>query len=213
MPKTTWTPQFFSTTRGRILKYLCVEKRTVAELADDLGLTGSAVRAHLAGLMRDGLVESAGSRRAARRPKTVYDLTPQGQRLFPKVYGPLLARLLDVMSEQLLPDARRALVEQAARRLFPPKLAQIRSLAPKQRLARLMDVLEPVAELERAGKSLVLRGCGCPMASAVTGHPELCQLAAAMLTDLLDMPVQEKCDRADSPHCRFEIGRSQPSKR
>jgi predicted ArsR family transcriptional regulator len=203
MPKTIWSPRFFGTTRGRILKCLCMEPRTVDELAKRLGVTGNAVRVHLASLVRDGLVRPAGTRRAIRKPKVAYDLTLHGQQLFPKAYGALLTRLLDVLSEQLRPDAARALLEQAGSRLVPADLKG-RSPAAKRRLARLAEILEPVAELERDGHKFVLRGCGCPLAAVVSEHPEVCQLAADLLTDVLGVPVQEKCNRAESPHCRFE---------
>lgn len=212
MTKTIWSPHFFGTTRGGILKCLCVEQRTVDELAKDLGITGSAVRVHLASLVRDGLVRAAGSRRAARKPKVAYDLTQQGQQLFPKAYGPLLTRLMDAMSEQLGPDTTRGLMEQAGRRLVPANLNEGRSSPSKRRLARLAEILEPVAELERHGNKFVLRGCGCPLAAVVSEHPEVCQFAADLLTGVIGVPVREKCDRSESPHCRFEgelPGRSQ----
>jgi predicted ArsR family transcriptional regulator len=55
--------RFFSSTRGRIVALLRAATRTVDELADALGLTDNAVRAHLVTLERDGLVEPSGQPR------------------------------------------------------------------------------------------------------------------------------------------------------
>ena len=48
--------RFFASTRGRVTTLLRQGDRTVEELAQALGLTDNAVRAHLVTLERDGLV-------------------------------------------------------------------------------------------------------------------------------------------------------------
>src|SRR5687767_4210493 len=93
--------RFFASTRGRVTALLRHGDRTVEELAQPLGLTDNAVRAHLATLERDGLVRQAGLRRGTSKPAYAYALTPAPERLFPKAYGTLLRMLLDVHSERL----------------------------------------------------------------------------------------------------------------
>jgi hypothetical protein len=51
----------------------------------------------------------------------------------------------------------------------------------------------------------VIRGNGCPLAAAVSVHPEVCQLAEALVAEIVKAPVHEHCDRSARPHCRFEI--------
>jgi predicted ArsR family transcriptional regulator len=204
MPKTTWSPQFFGTSRGRIIKLLCFGDHSVAELASRLGITDNAVRAHLAALVRDDLVEKKGLKRGLRRPNAVFHLTPRGHQLFPKAYGVVLKHLADVLFEWRPSDTRKLFIE-AGRRVAESRVSGIRSLNRKQRLATLMEALEPAAELQRDGKRLLLRGCGCPLAAVVASHPELCQLAAEFLTELLGRPVREQCERAPSPRCCFVL--------
>src|SRR5437762_8979920 len=93
--------RFWTSTRGRIILLLRRESRTVNELAAALALTDNAVRAHLTALERDGLVRQSGSRAGTRRPNLTYDLTPGGERLFYRAYGPLVHQLLDVLAERL----------------------------------------------------------------------------------------------------------------
>src|SRR3712207_1307210 len=90
--------RFFSTTRGQVVQLLRRASRTVEELARALELTDNAVRAHLAALERDGLVRQGGLRRGPGKPSYTYGLTPESERLFPKPYGPVLRRLLDVLA-------------------------------------------------------------------------------------------------------------------
>ena len=185
---------------------LCFAKRTVSELARHLGTTDNAVREHLAALAQDGLVKQSGRRPGARRPHATYDLTPRGHQLFPKAYGPLLSRFLDVVSEKLPTHSELDLLKEAGARLARAYLGDFESLGPKRRLERLMSVLKPVAELEKKGSQLIIHGCGCPMSALVRSHPELCTLSADLLGDVLGRPVQERCQReGDSPHCCFQI--------
>src|SRR5215208_4719458 len=89
--------RFFASTRGRVTTLLRHGERTVEELAQSLGWTDNAVRAHLTTLERDGLVRHAGLRRGTSKPAYAYTLTPAAERLFPKAYGTLLRLLLDVL--------------------------------------------------------------------------------------------------------------------
>ena len=63
MPGMQSNQRFFTSTRGRIVTLLRRASRTVDELAAALDLTDNAVRAHLATLERDGIVQQRGARR------------------------------------------------------------------------------------------------------------------------------------------------------
>ncbi len=65
MARKNWNRWFFASTRGQIITLLRRSSRTVDELAQVLDLTRTAVRAHLAALERDGLVQ-----RTVRVPET-----------------------------------------------------------------------------------------------------------------------------------------------
>jgi hypothetical protein len=39
----------------------------------------------------------------------------------------------------------------------------------------------------------------------VPGHPEVCRLAEALLTEVTGLPVHEDCDRGEIPRCCFEV--------
>src|SRR5215212_8255109 len=103
MKSTRGDERFWASTRGRIILLLRRASRTVNELAGELGLTNNAVRTHLTALERDNLVHASGTRPGPRRPHVTYGLTPEADHLFPKVYGPLLHLLLDVLKERMPP--------------------------------------------------------------------------------------------------------------
>lgn len=204
-----WTKRFFETTRGRIVRLLSSATRTVSELASHLGVTENAVRAQLATLERDGLARQSGIRPAFRKPNYAYALTPEGHQLFPKIYGPVLEELLDVLKENEGDKKTRAVLHTVADRLARRHLRELYDLAPEQRLARLGEMLEEFGaplEADQQPDGIVLRGCSCPLSSAVKSHPELCETLAAILSTLLQRPVKEKCDRTGTPCCCFRVG-------
>ena len=197
--------RFFSTTRGRVVQLLRRASRTVEELARALELTDNAVRAHLATLERDGLVRQTGLRRGPGKPSYTYDLTPESERLFPKAYGTVLRRLLDVLDERLGPEALEAVLRDVGRRLAgPPATGD----DPHRRLETAVAALNEMGGLteleERDGRPMIV-GYSCPLAAAVPGHPEVCRLAEALVQEMVGAPVLERCERGEPPRCRFEI--------
>src|SRR5260221_10605998 len=109
--------RFFASTRGRIVTLLRRSSHTVEELAQALDLTDNAVRAHLATLERDGVVQQNGARRGSGKPAYVYSLTPEAEQLFPKAYGPVLHELLDVLRQEMTTEEVDALMRTTGRRI------------------------------------------------------------------------------------------------
>src|SRR6266516_3395699 len=120
MARTNWNQRFFSSTRGQIITLLRRSSRTVEELAQALDLTHTAVRAHLATLERDGLVQHHSERRGSGKPSAVYDLAPEAEYLFPRVYSQLMYLLLEVLPERMTPDEVEMLLREVGRRMAAP---------------------------------------------------------------------------------------------
>jgi len=197
--------QFFASTRGRIVALLRRASRTVDELAAALDLTDNAVRAHIATLERDRLVERRGIRRGASKPAHAYELTREAERLFPKAYAAVLGHLLAALRERLPADALEDVLRTVGRRIAAQQPAM-----PNDFDARLvcaagaLDALGGLAEVERDGERFVIRGYDCPLARIAVDHPDICTVAEALLTDLIGVPVRERCERGARPRCRFE---------
>lgn len=200
----TWNQHFFASTRGRIVLLLRRSDHTVDELAQQLGLTDNAVRAHLATLERDGLVYQSGTRRGSGKPALVYDLTPEAERLFPKAYAPVLQQLLATLSASLPGEKLEEVIQQTGRRL-----AAQWNIAPGELRARLqgalavLNELGGLAELEEDEDSYIIQSYSCPLAAVAPNHPAACQLVRALLTELLGEPVTTQCGQSGPAHCRF----------
>jgi predicted ArsR family transcriptional regulator len=198
--------RFFASTRGQLVLLLRRASRTVEELAQALNLTDNAVRAHLATLERDGLVQQRGSRRSGGKPAYVYELTPGAERLFPKAYEPVLQHLLDVLGEQVPPAHLEHMLRAVGRRMAEEQPAPSGDLRARLAFAvQTLSELGGLAELEEQERAFLICGYRCPLAAVVPGHPAICQLAETLLSELIGLPVRECCEHDGAAHCCFEI--------
>jgi len=128
-----------SEARREILKLL---KRhgplPVEAVADALGITVSGARQHLSGLERDGVVTYHRVREGPGRPRHLYQLTTEGDAIFPRGYPELTRELLGYVQEadptlldQLFQRRAQRRVGEAHRRLdglpFSEKVAALTS--------------------------------------------------------------------------------------
>jgi len=207
MRATKLDERFFDSTRGRIVNLLRGNRRTVNELTEELGVTDNAVRAQLLSLERDGLVRQSGVQRGHRKPHFAYELTPEAEDLFPKAYDTLLNQLLSVLKHRLPPKALKEILREVGRSLMARQPADKKtSLEGRARNAlSVLETLGGAAQIERKRDTLVIRGESCPLSAAVAEHPEVCELAEALIAEIVGAPVHEHCDRSGPPRCRFEI--------
>ena len=199
--------RFFESTRGQIVMMLRTSACTVEDLAVRLNLTDNAVRAHLSTLERDGLVRQSGLRRGLRKPHFTYVLTDEADRLFPKAYDALLNQLIAVLKNRLEPDEIAGVLREVGRAVAADMPAGANgSLENRvQNALRVLEAIGGAATVEKEGDEFVIASSGCPLAAAVSVHPEVCQLAESLVAEIVKVPVKEQCDRTGRPKCRFEI--------
>ncbi|MBA4182558.1 MAG: ArsR family transcriptional regulator [Acidobacteria bacterium] len=209
MKGTKFGRNFFNSTRGRILDLLRVGVGTVDELSRGLELTDNAVRAHLATLERDGLVEQRGLQRGLRKPHFAYRLTDEAERLFPKAYHTLLNQLLVVLKLRLKPKELQSILREVASALAAGQNTSRSNESAERRAQRAVAVLEELggaSRIEKEDDKLLIRSnSGCPFSEIVSEHPEICRLAEVLLSEITKSEVREYCERGKSPQCAFEI--------
>jgi predicted ArsR family transcriptional regulator len=179
---------------------------SVSSLAEQLKLSDNAVRTHIAALERDGLIAPAGTLRdTGGKPARTYMLTRRGEELFPKAYAVVLGQLAEEIVRQEGPERARELLRAVGKRMA--------SGVPAGDLAA--RVASGAEALKGLGGDVVvtgqgdrwrLQGFGCPLAQVTGAHPEVCELARALLEEITGEPVAECCDRSGRPRCGFRIG-------
>lgn len=206
MAATKLDARFFASTRGRVILQLRDSTMTVNELADAMGITDNAVRAHLLALERDGLVSQRGIIKGFRKPHYVYGLTDEARHLFPAAYDSLLNRLLSVLKRSLSPKVLLNTLRSVGRDIAADAGESGSSL--DSRLGKALSTLEGLggaAKVVRNEDSLRIESDGCPFADVVAEHPEVCKIAESVVGEIVGVQVTEKCDRSGLPRCRFEI--------
>lgn len=200
--------RFLQSTQGQIVLLLRGQEQTVEDLADALKLTGNAVRAQLVALERDGLVEEVGVRPGVRKSHKTYSLSREGDQLFPKAFDLLLNRLLGALKGRMSSEELLSLLQQTALDLAP-KSSSTPKIAPlDQRLERALEILTQIggcAKLQKESNKYVISSASCPLSAIVSEHPEACELARALLENIIKLPVCESCTHGSCPSCRFEI--------
>ena len=204
--------RFFESTRGQIVNILRASACTVDELATRLELTDNAVRAHLATLERDGLVRQSGLKRGPRKPHFTYVLTPEADALFPKAYDTLLNQLIAVLKTRLEPAQIEDVLREVGRAMATdaPEGGSLQSRV--QTAVKMLEAIGGSAEIVEQGDITVIKGNGCPLAAAVSMHPEVCRLAETLVAEIVKVPVREVCNREGRPQCRFEISHKKAQK-
>lgn len=196
------------TTAVVIVTMLRTSACTVDELARSLELTDNAVRAHLTTLERDGLVKQKGVRRGFRKPHYTYTLSPEAEALFPKAYDVLLNQLIATLKARLPNETLEEIMREVGRSLAGGYAQHTKPHNAGSRAGEAVQVLSRLggsAVVEREDDHLIIRSDSCPIAATVAEHPEACQLAEALIAEIVGTKVRERCNREKSPKCCFEI--------
>lgn len=193
-------------TRGRIIDILRRSPATAREIARMLGLTYNAVRPHLAALQRDGLVRGDETRRGETRPSVVYRLAPGVDAALSRAYMPFASQLVGELGERLSEPELKDVMAGVGRRLAA-QWPRLRGETPRrvQAASELLMELGAPNEVETLEGGWKIRGIGCMLAEAVREQSAVCHAMESLLSELLEMPVRECCDReGDRPRCCFE---------
>ena len=209
METTKFGRNFFDSSRGRVVVLLRQGVDTVEELSQQLALTDNAVRAHLATLERDGLVERRGMKPGLRKPHFAYALTQEAETLFPKAYSTLLDRLISVLKRRLTPDELLSVMREVGRSLS--RTAGSTELEePLEARAQLgvlqLEALGGAPQMVREDDKVFIKSLNsCPFSDSTSEHPEICHLAEVLLSEITGLEVVEHCQRGTRPKCNFEV--------
>ena len=195
-----------SSTRERILMLLASRPHTIEELAKEISVTKNAVRAQIAFLAREGIVEIQGMFKSARRPGALYGLSPGSDLYFSRAYPVVLSHLILVLANQLPQEAFMAVMQELGQRLAGSTPRP--SGDPQERIRAALKFLKTLGSLgqmtQEDGK-VIITSLVCPIARAVAVDARVCTAMETLLRELTGLPVEERCNRAEQQGCRFII--------
>jgi predicted ArsR family transcriptional regulator len=202
----SWNTEKPAGSRDRIIRLLLKHQHTIEALAKKLGVTKNAVRAQIALLEREGIVEIQGEVKGTRRPAAVYGLRPGADVHFSKAYPVILSHLVRLLAQKLSQDEFRTVMRELGQRLAGAMPRPSGDARERIRAAlKFLKMLGSVAEMAEENGKVVISSYGCPIAEAVTVDARSCIVMEALLKELTGLPVTERCDHGERPSCRFEI--------
>jgi predicted ArsR family transcriptional regulator len=208
-----WLQRLMGETQATLLALLRRSRQTVTGLAGALRVTDNAVRTHIAELRRDGFVADVGAQRdTGGKPARLFELTKEGEELFPKAYAAVLGELVAEIERAQGRDRAVALLEAVGRRLAAARVAPDggrKDVPLEERVSRAAGALRALGgdvEVDRTGAGWRLQGHGCPLSAVTAGQPAVCALAQALIATITKRRVRECCHRSgERPRCAFDV--------
>jgi len=182
--------------------------RTADEIAEELHITRTAVRQHLAALERDRYVTRGESRKTAGRPGFVYQLTAQGGELFPRRYSWFSALLLESLQQhQGSERLEEYLRNMAANLVARAGDASVQSV--EQRLGTLGELMNDLGYdartiVDRNGAEV--RAYNCIYHHLAEEFPALCAFDVELIRGISGQDVEHvECMVRGGSCCRFRL--------
>ncbi len=168
-------------------------ERTVAQLAELLGISEVATRRHLGVLEEDGLVASHRVNQGRGRPVARYWLTEDAQRLFPQRYDALAGEMLEFLADTQGREGLRAYLRWRLEREVEGLRESVTAEDLEGRLEQLAEALSEAgyeATVEADGEGFTLTQHNCAIFDIAKDHPEMCAYEAATFSKVLGRDVQ-----------------------
>ena len=168
-------------------------ERTVAQLAQLLGISEVAVRRHLGVLEDDGLVASHRVNQGRGRPVACYWLTEDAQRLFPQGYDALAGEMLQFLADTQGREGLRTYLRWRLEREVEGLRSSVTAEDLHGRLEQLAGALSDAgydAVVEPAGDGFTLTQHNCAIFDVAKDHPEMCAYEAATFSKVLGGDVR-----------------------
>jgi predicted ArsR family transcriptional regulator len=184
---------------------------TVAEMSEQLGVTGTAVRNRLSRLLDSGLVERRAEARGRGRPRHAYQASVEAQKRLGQNYADLAVVLWDeLMTTVEDRKLRRLLFSRITERLAEMYRRQVSGPEWEGRLVQLTSLLHDrgvEAEVARDGVGAfpMLRQHSCPYYELAETDRAICALERKMFEKVLGRGLRLSQCRLDGDHsCDFQ---------
>lgn len=187
------------------------EGMSIDEMAVDMEISRTAVKQHLVGLEKERLVQEANLNSTGGRPARSYTLTEQGINRFPKQYSWFCNLLLDDLAVELSAEALEKMMWNMGVKLGRSLLPQYSHKTLQERLLALVELMQNLgyhAELVQQEGFPSIKAVNCVYHDLAQKHPELCQFDRALISTLLEQPIQQTaCMVNKDCDCRFNISK------
>lgn len=188
---------------------------TVADLCEALGITSMAVRRHLSGLQKDGLVECRLVRQTRGRPSYKYRLTPKAESMFPSAINNFAFELLDAVYEAKGHKGVMELLEMRDGALLKKLLPALQKLNLPDRVKEVVRIfsengyMTEFKEMEDGNYFIYQQHCA--VHNLATQYRQICVLESRLLERLLGVKTtRQQYIMKEDPVCGYMVFSKEP---
>lgn len=187
---------------------------SVDEAVQHTNLAKTTLREHFLQMERDGYINRDYVRSGPGRPSLQYQITPEGNRLFPSYESELIRKLLKYLKKQ----GEEHTIEQFFEAFWEERLQKARSRMDEEseknmkiQLDKLMGFLEeegfmPEFKTDQENSKIIIKECNCPFSEVIKETRLPCKLEAMFYQKLFDEQVERTSYIAEGDFsCTYEI--------
>jgi len=203
----------FGQRQQELLKALMFKKNglTIDAMAQELGITRTAVQQHLSALENGGYIEKGSLVHTGGRPSQVYVLTKEGVDLFPKQYSWFSELLLHSLKAEFGNEALEARLVAIGRNLAENLKSKIAGMTPAQQVTEATNILcelgyEAKTSHEKNESLPVINAHNCVYHHLAKDIEAVCKLDCSFLETLLDREIiHAQCIAKGGDTCQFLV--------
>jgi DeoR family transcriptional regulator, suf operon transcriptional repressor len=181
---------------------------TVAQLAQSLEVTSTAVRQRLNRLMNQEFVERTTTRYGRGRPSHRYRLTDKGRRKAGSNFTDLAVALWQEIARLENAEVRRLMMERLASRLAIMYAGLIHGRTLEEKMQSLSEVFaerQIPMDVEQSDNLPILTTTACPYPDLAKQDRSICNMERMLFSELLGEEVHlSKCRLDGAECCSFE---------
>jgi predicted ArsR family transcriptional regulator len=183
---------------------------SVAELADAMEVTPTAVRQRLTRLMSREIIQREALRNGRGRPKHRYWLTDKGMRMTGSNFTDLSMVLWKEVRGLEDPDLRRDMLRRIAQALANGYANQIQGNTPAERLHSVAEILAQrriPTTVDDTSANPSITAHACPYQALADQDHSVCTMERMMISEMVGQDVKlTQCRQEGDEQCRFQVG-------
>jgi predicted ArsR family transcriptional regulator len=188
---------------------------TVADLCAVLGVTSMAVRRHLSGLQKDGLVECRLVKQNRGRPTYKYRLSPKAEALFPSAINNFAFELLDAVYDARGHGGVMEILQMRDEAILKKLLPFLQKLPLSERIKQVVKIfsesgyMTEFTQLEDGNYFIYQQHCA--VHNLANQYRQICVLESRMLERLLGVrTARQRHMMKDDQVCGYMVYAAEP---
>jgi predicted ArsR family transcriptional regulator len=176
----------------------------VAQLAQAMRVTATAVRQRLTRLLAQGDIERFAQRAGRGRPVHRYGLTEKGRRRAGANFADLAIALWSEIREIKDPEVRRGLLQRISKRLATLYAGSVRGSTLEEKMESLAEIFRERRipfEVQGTPELPILHATACPYPELAEQDRTICSMERILFSELLGENVRLSNCRLDGHNC------------